>query len=305
MASCLRPGEVLIHAGNANQFTDPVVNGERKARGLVPRNYAAHPPGSYASAPVTAVEMPLIDPSTYAERIADKVANKSQLSDLRLVGNAGGIIPSLDQNGKGYCWAHSSTSAVMMSRMVNNEPYVPLSAYAVACVIKSYRDEGGWGAQSLDFITERGVPSSQFWPMQSMSRSNDKPETWANAALHKVTAGWVDLASAQYDRNLTFNQVVTLLLSGVPVVGDFNWWGHSVCLLDAVTVAASDIREASGKRATRATLTAALEETGGVGVRILNSWSDTWSDRGMGVLSGSKAVPDGATAPRVTTPSVA
>lgn len=169
----------------------------------------------------------------------------------------------------------------MMLRAVMGQPYVPLSAYAIACIEKSYRDEGGWGAESLEFITNRGVPSSQFWPMQSMQRSNDNPATWANAALHKVSSGWWDVDLAQYDRQMTFDQVATLLLSRIPVVGDFNWWGHSVCLLDLVET-----------------------EPGSFGVRILNSWGDSWSDRGMGVLKGKQAIPNSATAPRVTVPSI-
>lgn len=180
------------------------------------------------------------------------------------------------------CWAHSTTQAVMMLRAEMGQPYVPLSAYAVACVIKNYRDEGGWGALSLDFATSRGIPSQEFWPQQSMDRSNDNPNTWKNAALHKVSEGFVDLAVAAYDRTLSFDQVATCLLCNIPVVGDFNWWGHSVCLLDLVEI-----------------------ESGDFGVRILNSWSDSWSDNGMGILQGSKCVPDGAVAPRVTLPTAA
>lgn len=276
----LRQGEILIDDSNWKLHEEPTIDGERKSRGLIPRDYSKHPRGYLACAP--AIDFPTIPRSEWSARIKEMEAQKSRLSDIRLVGNAGQIIPSLDQNGKGYCWAHSSTSAVMMLRAASNQPYVPLSAYAVACIIKSYRDEGGWGAQSLDFIQSRGVPSQQFWPQKSMARSNDTPACWENAALHKVTEGWVDLAAAQYDRNLTFDQVMTLLLSRIPVVGDFNWWGHSVCLIDPVEV-----------------------EAGSFGVRILNSWGDGWSDRGMGVLSGSKAVPDGSVAPRVTGASVA
>lgn len=279
----LRPNEIVIDDSNYTQFCDPdyTVDGEKKSRGLIPRDYSRYPLGCYGSAvPFFAVDMPLIPRSEWSDRIKEKIATKSQLSDIRLTGNNGNIIPSLDQNGRGYCWAHSGTGAVMMLRAAMGLPYVGLSAYAVACIIKNYRDEGGWGAQGLDFITSRGVPSEAYWPMQSVNRSNDKPETWANAALHKVTEGFVDLQAAQYDRQLSFDQVATCLLCNVPVIGDFNWWGHSVCLLDLVETS-----------------------PGKFGVRILNSWGDSWSDRGMGVLEGSKAIPDGATAPRVTIPS--
>lgn len=279
----MRANEIVINDANFREFCDPdyTVDGQKKSRGLVPRDYNRYPVGCYGAAiPLRAVDMPLIPRSEWSDRIKFKVDSKSQLSDVRLTGNNGQMIPSLDQDGKGFCWAHSGTSAVMMLRAMMGLPYVPLSAYAVACVIKNYQDEGGWGAQGLDFITTRGVPSDKFWPMQSMSRANDNPATWENARLHRVTEGWVDLEAAQYDRDLTFDQVATLLLCNVPVVGDFNWWGHSVCLLDLVETS-----------------------PGKFGVRILNSWGDSWSDRGMGVLEGGKAIPDGATAPRATIPS--
>lgn len=142
-----------------------------------------------------------------------------------------------------------------------------------------------------------------------MDRSNDKPETWANAALHKAVQSWADPAAAQYDRKLTFEQVATLLLTDTPVVSDFNWWSHSVCAIDLVDGNAmrDTYRADSGKLADPAEFDRAWgtsSEAGGFGIRILNSWGDSWSDRGMGVLTGSKAVPDGAVAPRVVTPSM-
>jgi hypothetical protein len=300
----LRPGELLIHDDTPEAVHSPGTH----AKGLVPRDFAADPQGSYASAP--AFDLPLIPRAEWPARIADKEATQSRLSDIRLTGNNGAMIPALDQNGKGYCWAHSSTGGVMIVRAAANLPYVPLSAYAVACVIKNFQDEGGWGALSLDFITTRGVPSSQFWPMQSMSRANDNPATWANAALHKAVESWVDLTAAAYDRTLSFDQEITLLLSGTPVVTDLNWWSHSVLSLDAVngTAQRTVTRADSGKLASVDEFEAVWgindPVTGGFGKRILNSWGDSWSDRGMGVLTGTKAVSDGAVAPRAVTTSM-
>ncbi len=154
------------------------------------------------------------------------------------------------------------------------EPYADLSAYAVACIIKGYRDEGGWGAESLEFIADRGIPTSQFWPQQSMSRSNDKPETWANASLHKFTE-WMDLDDSG---PAVKQQLVTCLLLNLPVVVDYNWWSHSVCAMDLVSL--NPFR-----------------------IRIWNSWGDSWSENGTGILEGNKAIPNGALAARVMTPS--
>ena len=272
----LRPGELLLDDSFpvCDQY---IVNGQVKTTGAIPRNYNVEHKACHA-APST---LKLIPRSEWSERIKDLVATKSQLSDIRLTANNGQRIPALDQNGKGYCWAHSSTAAVMMTRAVMGEPYVPLSAYAVACKIKNFRDEGGWGALSLDFISQQGVPSADFWPMKSMARSNDNAATWQNASLHKVIDGWIDMSAEVYDRKLSFDAVATLLLSRVPVVLDLNWWGHSVLGLDLVEIS-----------------------PGQFGIRILNSWGDDWSDRGMGVLAPNKSIPDGAVAPRILTTSL-
>lgn len=448
-------GEIIIGDHNYQQFLDDQhVDGENKARGLIPRNYDTHPLGCYGSiVPFYAVDMPTIPESEWPERIKEKNSTKSWLSDIRNSGNNGQPIPSLDQNGKGYClpagspilmadgthkpieqvqlgdevicskltrsrvartyqrlftgdmvrlkmegtesaviltqghyiptpsnnpkwpnachdseaknfvagaevytynedrtqlqkqkvrhvskkpvkdlrvfdigiededhyfftnglmvhncWAHSGTSCVLLLRAVNNAPYVDLSAYAIACIIKKYADQGGWGAQGLDFITSRGVPSGKYWPQQSMSRSNDNAETWANAALHKVTEGWVDLQAAQYDRNLSKLQVGTCLLCNIPVVFDMNFWSHSIAGMDLVdgNEQRSVTRVESGKLADLQMFEKiwGLNDYTGISTRIWNSWGNSWSKNGTGILSGSKAWPDGSVAPRVTIPSL-
>lgn len=243
----------------------PVVNGRFKGRGHDPSQVVR---GMFAPP----AQMKLIPRSEWSDRIREQEAKKMRLSDLR------GSIPSLDQGQVGYCWAHSTTHTIIALRAANGQPYVPLSAYAVAATIKKGRDEGGWCGLSAQFAREKGVPSQALWPQGDRNyRNYDKPEVWSNAALHQITEDWVDLAHDVYDQNLTFDQVATCLLSGIPCAVDFNWWSHSVCALDLVEVSA-----------------------GSFGLRIWNSWSDSWGDRGMGVLQGSKAIPDGAIATRVT-----
>ena len=238
---------------------------------MIPRDYEARPFGSLTFA--RPFDIPLIPESEWQSRLDARIAAKAQLSDVRNSGMNGQPIPSRDQDGRGYCWAHSSTSAALIVRAINNEPYADLSAYAVACIIKNYRDEGGNGADSLEWIAQNGVPTSQFWPQQSMSRANDNPAMRANAALHKFTE-WMDLDPAQMKA-----QLVTCLLLGVPVVSDFNWWGHSVCTLDLVSITPFT-------------------------TRIWNSWGDSWSSNGTGLLQGNKAIPNNAIAPRVMTVSM-
>jgi hypothetical protein len=267
-------GLITITDDNWNEYIDPVVDDEQKAGGLVPRDYESFPIGCYATAKPFPDSM-LIPKSEWKDRLAQQKSDKARLIDVRNRGMKGQPIPSLDQNGKGYCWAHSSASAILLVRAVQGEPYVDLSAFAVACIIKNYRNEGGWGAASLDFIAERGIPTSEFWPQKSMSKSNDKPETWENAKLHKFVE-WYDLDN----RNL--EQFVSCLLLGWPIVSDFNWWGHSVCTmcLESVDDSVSSLQ-----------------------TWILNSWGDNWSENGAGILKGSKAMPDDAIAACVSTPS--
>lgn len=174
------------------------------------------------------------------------------------------------------CWAHSTAHAVTALRARDNQPYVPLSAFAIAATIKKGRDQGGWGAQSLEFVQERGIPSQDLWPqLQTDYRKYDRPEVWANAALHKVTEGWVDLQARVYDRSLTWKQVQTLLLSRTPVVCDYNWWRHSVCALRLLSV-----------------------ERGSEGVLIWNSQLPKPQDA-FKIIRGNRAVPDAAVAPTV------
>lgn len=257
---------------------------DKGMRGLIPRNYSANPVGSYeGSVTFDALndELPLVPWEDMPEMIADKVANKSQLSDIRNTAY-GSPYPSLDQNGQGYCWMYSGTAAVMLLRAKANMPYVRLSAHAGACIIKNFRDQGGWGAQGLDRLRSHGQPSVELWPEKSMNRNNNRPEVWENALLHRVTEGFIDLDAAQYDRKLSFQQVLTCLLRNIPVIADFSHWGHSVCLMDAVDVAPSKSNRDESR----------------YGVRLINSWTDNWGSKGTGVLTGRKAIPDGATAPR-------
>lgn len=244
------------------------------SRGLVPRNFSTHPIGCYKEIPdIRGLNFPLIPRSEWSARCAERKQLKQRVRDVRRIADNGKPIASLDQDGFGYCWTHSGTMGTMLRRALMGQPYKRLSAFAVACIIKNYRDQGGWGAQGAEFIQQRGVPDEDHWPMQSTNRNNDNPETWANAAKYKITGLWADLTAPVYDRNLTVDQVATVLLTGGLVIGDFNWWGHSVILTDWLE-----------------------NEPGSFGPGGLNSWSDAWGDLGEFDLKGDRGVPDGAVA---------
>ncbi len=300
----LKPGEIVIHKGNAHQFvTDPIIDGEKKTRGLQPRDWARHPCGSIPGIPVSTVKK--IPRADWPKLIEDLVARKALLSDVRDTGMPDGTpIPSRDQNGKGYCWAHSTVSAAILGRAKDGQPYADLSAYAIACIIKNFRDEGGWNGESMDFLEKRGVPSSGFWPQQSMDKANDNPATWANAALHRMTER-EDIPDRDFDT------LFTHLLIGDPSAIDENWWSHSICATDPVNGATDAVRQTmradSGKLYSLQEFDDIWEVDvgGGFGIRIWNSWGDKWSANGMGILTESKGTPDGAVALRVARASAA
>lgn len=261
----INPGEILIDDDTPN---DILFDG-RFGRGLVPRDFSTHPEG-FLSPPA---EIELIPESEWSARIKEMEELKSRISDLR------GAITSLNQTQSNYCWAHSPVHCVILDRAFKGQPHLPLSAYAVGSTIKKGANEGGWCGLSAKFIQEFGVPTQTLWPQ---GQFRDPGNNWrANAARHKITEGWFDFSRQVWDQQLSFAQVATLLLNGVPCALDFNWWAHSVCGLDLIEV-----------------------ERGSFGIRIWNSWGDSWGDRGVGVLRGSKAIPNGAIAVRSTVPSV-
>jgi hypothetical protein len=276
-------GEYVIGDDNFVEAVNPIIDGNKMGSGLIMRDYSLYPQGYYASAPAWSLDdMPIIPMEEWPERIRDMEVTQSRLSDLYDKGNNGKPIESLDQNGQGYCWSYSTACCIQMLRCIHNMPYIQLSAHSVACKIKNFRDQGGWGALSLDYAREHGYVPVSLWPAKSMSRSHDTPENWKAALEYRVTEGWVDLKPAAYDRDMNAQQVGTCLLKRVPVIGDFNWWGHSVALADLLDV----YPDRSSRDITR------------YGTLCKNSWTDRWGRRGWGVLKDSKAFPNGGAAPR-------
>jgi hypothetical protein len=251
--------------------TTAVTHDPQFMRGAVPRDYATDPSDTFRALPS---EITVIPRSEWSARCKERADLKSGLRFLRDVGANGSRIPSLDQNGQGFCWAYSTGMALMMARLGARQPYKRLSPHAVACKIKGFRDEGGWCGLSAKFARETGYPTEEFWPQKSMSRSHDTAATWADAAKYKTAFDYADLTKGVWENNLTIDQLASVLLTnqGAAMV-DFNWWGHSVCAIDFIEV-----------------------EAGSFGLVILNSWTDGWGDAGIAVLRGQKMLPDGCVA---------
>lgn len=270
-------------------------------KGLVERDLTTFPIGVYAAAPPA--EIDVIDRAEWPERIADMEASRTRLSDIRATGMFGTRIPSLNQGRFPYCWAHGPTAAVILVRAAMHLSYVPLNAFSVACLANDWKISGGWSAQALETIEAVGIADMKYWPFQSTTRSNDNPTTRKNMWQHRVVESWSDLNAAVYDRNMTFEQKMTLLLTRLPVCNDYYWWGHAVVSMDPVNLNTlkDSMRTGEGK------LMAAHEfderfgvggPADGYGSRDWNSWGDTYGENGEMIIAGNRSIPDNAVAPR-------
>lgn len=253
------------------------------ARGYVERDWSITPSTTFKALPP---EIKIIPEGEWLDYHRANQKTRSGLRFLRQTGANGSRIPSLNQNPQGFCWAYSEGGALMYARLRAAQPYVRLSPHAVACKIMNFQDRGGWAGLSAQFARGQhpqhpgigGYPSEEFWPQRSMSRQYDNAATWADAKKHMAVTDYADLALPVYSQNLTFQQVMSCLLQGIPLAADFNWWGHSVLLFDTD------------------------EKDGRVWPRGLNSWGDEWGELGEFTLMGSKAYPNGAIATLLTTP---
>jgi hypothetical protein len=263
----LFPNELVINDDwkDADALFKPKVNGMKFGRGYDPESVDE----SVRAMLGTPDEIKVIPKSEWSARIKQQEETKSRTSDiLRRKG-----IASTDQDGDGYCWMYSGVGCVIARRAVNNQKYVRLNAHSSAAIIKKGRNEGGWCGLSSQFLMEHGVATFDEWPEHSRDTRHDTPETRKVMAKYRVTEAFIDLTKPVHGRNMTFEQVATCLLRNIPVAVDFNWWTHSVLGCDLVEI-----------------------ERGSFGIRIRNSWTDSWGDKGFSVLEGSKTIPNGAVA---------
>jgi hypothetical protein len=246
----------------------------REGYGLIPRNYVEFPEAMFASPAETSV----IPESEWDARFDEQEATSSSLGHLRdTMGPNGGHIPSLDQDGQGYCWMYGAVMSVMLLRAAANMPYVRLSAHSAACRVKNFRDEGGWCGLGAQHLRDYGVNTVEEWPEKSMSRANDTPESREKAKQFRVIEDVFDLTRRVFDQQLTRLQQATALFTNQPVQMDFNWMGHSMASLRWVRV-----------------------ERGSWGPEMLNSWTDAWGNRGRVIFRGERGIANGAVAYRVS-----
>lgn len=253
----------------------------------IPRDWTAQPLGSVTGTGEFPREL-LIPRAEWKERIEELERTKTRLSDLLRALHAQGQFVCLNQNPTNYCWCYAVVHAVMIARAVAGEPFVRLSPYSVATLIKSGRNQGGWGTQALERIVREGVASEEFWPQEKPGTSSSARSAanmaairnWQqyvagsreNAALHKVSEWW-DLRSRNWDEKMS------ALLHRLPVASGYSWMGHERCSIDPVVLSNGD-----------------------TGCVDLDSYTSDGS-LDLKVLASGRGAADDACVPRVVNPS--
>lgn len=235
-----------------------------------------HDPSQYVPDMMAApLGMKTIPESECDARYDEQEATQSSLEHLYLRDWQG---ECLDQNGQGYCWYYSTTSAVMLKRVAAHLPFARLNPHPGASMEKGGRDEGGWCGLSLARIRKEGLCEEGTGPGQIPAHSfgrktNELYMTDAVRAVREkyiVTDDWYDLGKPAYSQALKDAQKWTCLFNNNPVPTDRNIWGHST----------ADIRRVRIER-------------GSWGYLTLNSWL-RWGRRGLAVMRGNYYKADGA-----------
>lgn len=261
--SQIDPRTPVVDEHNWRQHVKPPQGDDGPA--YIPRDWDAQPLGSLPGTQPFPSSM-LIPRVEWKERIAEKQAKKTQISDIC---KANPHVRWLNQARTNYCWCYAVVQGMMIARLLANEPYRRLSPASVAAPVKGYRNIGGWGSQALTYIIANGVADESVWPQNAISSSYFAGSR-ENAAQTKVLEWW-DL------RPRTFDEKASCLLQNLPVPSGYSWMGHEMCSCDLIVMS-----------------------NGGFGCRDLNSYTNDGSFDEY-ILSESRGSADDAVVPRVST----
>ncbi len=257
--------KATITEENWQQFVEPVVDGEKKAHGLVMRNWKKRPLGHYASESEFPDDL-LIHEDEWEDRLKEQWANKASLIDLRNA--SGGKLDSLDQGQHPFCWCFSTTKCVMYIEAIEGQKVEKLSAWWLEGQAADWHSRGGNGSESLDAAVKLGIPTYDKCPSWD-HKKYDTPEVKANAALRCVTEWWAGSRDTAKRRKQAF----TAWCIGLPIIGDWDFWSHSTAVPARKSVKGASV--------------------------VDNSWSNSAGENGLYYITKNDGIPDDIWIPRV------
>lgn len=230
---------------------------EWSSTGYVPRDEHESPYGSMAGT----TSLPPWVMAQYGtkqarkERMAELKAKGMRVQDIlqraieRAKDHPRGKYVGLNQNPTNYCWTYGLIHQIMAERELNGEPFLRLSPYSVACIVKNFQNQGGWGSQACQQVIKEGVATEEFWPMEKPGMSSSErsaanmsairngrqylASSRANAALKKVSEYW-ELKPRNWEEK------AACLCVPHPVASGYNWMGHERCSIDLCLLSNGD-----------------------------------------------------------------
>lgn len=256
MASNLYPDEIVIDDGAIDSDIDTL---KSRARGL---ELGLRGPNTYEYGDTARPFPPelLIPRHEWQARIEEMEQRKTRVSDSI---NAAGL-PCKNQQQTNYCWINAPTHLVEITRVLQNQKMVILSAASAGAQIKNYQNVGGWGKEGLQFIIENGLVPESAWPANAIDPRLATQEN-LKLALDYRGVKWMELQPRSLEEQMS------CLLRRIPFASGLNWWGHEIVIVDPVWV------------------------NGQPGGRGRNSWGMDWPSPGAGgyfVLQGAKFLSD-------------
>jgi hypothetical protein len=150
---------------------------------------------------------------------------------------------SLNQNPTNYCWCYGVVHAFMIQRLLSGAPFFRFSPYSVACIVKNFSNNGGWGSQANAQMVKEGVSTEEFWPMEKPGMTSSQRSaanmnairngrqylagSRANAALHKITE-YDDIPQRSWAHKMA------CLCVPLPIASGYNRIGHERCTIAGI-----------------------------------------------------------------------
>lgn len=194
---------------------------------------------------------------------------EAEQSSIEHISDALGIKVK-DQGQTNYCWINAPTHCVELLRAMMGLGYVELSPASVGAIINDFQNEGGYGAEAVEFLAKRGSVPVSLWPANAIDKKYNTAAADAERGKYQIDAWW-DLHPR------TPIEYASCLFRKMPIAVGLNWWGHEVTYIRWVKV------------------------NGVWGPKFDNSWGMGWGDKGRGTLIGKKALADDGIAPRLVT----